>query len=95
MSAAVWSFLGSVIVGLMSLAGVIYTARRQAKAMDTKLEVSMAEMRKDIQSLKTATEKHNQLIERTYALESRADLLEEKMKVANHRIEDLEEANKS
>jgi len=35
-------------------------------------------------------EKHNQLIERTYKLEKEVVLHEEKLKVANHRIDDLE-----
>jgi hypothetical protein len=30
------------------------------------------------------------VIERTYQLEKRADVVDEKIKVANHRIEDLE-----
>ena len=33
---------------------------------------------------------HNSLIERTYRLEERTELQEEKIKVANHRIDDLE-----
>ena len=36
-----------------------------------------------IEQLEKKVEKHNSLVERTY-------LLEEKMKVANHRIDDLE-----
>lgn len=35
-------------------------------------------------------EKHNSLVERTYHLEQEAVLQGEKIKVANHRIEDLE-----
>lgn len=41
--------------------------------------------------LEQKVEKHNNLIERMYALEEKAQLQEEKIKVANHRIEDLEE----
>ena len=41
-------------------------------------------------NLTKQVEKHNTVIERTYQLENRADLQDEKMKVANHRIEDLE-----
>ncbi len=37
-------------------------------------------------------QEHNNLIERTYKLEERTELQEEKIKVANHRIDDLEEA---
>ena len=36
-------------------------------------------------------DKHNNVIERQYHLEGRADVLEEQIRVANHRIEDLEE----
>lgn len=43
-----------------------------------------------IDELTEKVNKHNNLIERTYQLESRADLQEEKLKVANHRIDDLE-----
>lgn len=43
-----------------------------------------------IDELTEKVNKHNNLIERTYQLENRADLQEEKLKVANHRIDDLE-----
>lgn len=36
-------------------------------------------------------DKHNGLVERTYRLEEQASVFDEKMKVANHRIADLEE----
>ena len=45
-----------------------------------------------IEQLEKRVEKHNNLIERTYKLEERTELQEEKIKVANHRIEDLERA---
>ena len=40
-----------------------------------------------LQQLEAKVEKHNQVVERTA-------LLEEKMKVANHRLDDLEESQK-
>ena len=43
-----------------------------------------------IDELKRQVEKHNTIIERTYRLEERATLTEEQIKVANHRISDLE-----
>lgn len=43
-----------------------------------------------LDELTKKVEKHNQLIERTYELEKRADVADEKLKVANHRIDDLE-----
>lgn len=43
-----------------------------------------------IDELKKQVEKHNTIIERTYKLEERATVCEEQIKVANHRISDLE-----
>ena len=44
-----------------------------------------------IKELEKKQDKHNQVIERTYKLEERMELVEERQKVANHRIADLEE----
>ncbi len=43
-----------------------------------------------IEQLEKKVEKHNNLIERTYAIEQHNAVVDEEMKVANHRIEDLE-----
>ena len=44
-----------------------------------------------IKELEKKQDKHNATIERTYKLEERMELVEERQKVANHRISDLEE----
>ncbi len=43
-----------------------------------------------LEQLEKKVQAHNNLIERTYKLEERTELQEEKIRVANHRIEDLE-----
>lgn len=43
-----------------------------------------------LKELEKKQDKHNQVIERTYKLEERMELVEERQKVANHRISDLE-----
>lgn len=43
-----------------------------------------------IEQLEKKVDKHNNIIERTYKLEDNDKLLEEKIKVANHRLDDLE-----
>lgn len=43
-----------------------------------------------IEQLEKKVDKHNNLVERTYHLEEEARLAAEKIKVANHRIDDLE-----
>jgi vacuolar-type H+-ATPase subunit D/Vma8 len=43
-----------------------------------------------IQQLEKKVDKHNTLVERTFRLEETCSVLGEKIKVANHRINDLE-----
>lgn len=46
-----------------------------------------------LEQLEKKVEVHNQVIDRVYKLEERTELQEEKIKVANHRIGDLEKKN--
>ena len=48
-----------------------------------------------LEQLEKKVEKHNNLIERTYKLEEEEKLVEEKIKVINHRINDLERSRKT
>ena len=43
-----------------------------------------------IEQLEKKVEKHNNVVERVYILEKDKDVFEERLKVANHRIDDLE-----
>ena len=45
-----------------------------------------------IEQLEKKVDKHNNLIERMYKAEDSINILDEKIKAVNHRIEDLEEA---
>ena len=47
-----------------------------------------------LEQLEKKVDKHNNLIERTYKLEEKAEILAEKISVANHRIDDLEKGVK-
>ncbi len=73
----------TVIVAILSLFGTMagtYFANRKASAL----------IAYRLEQLEEKVEKHNQVVERTFRLEDNDALLEEKIKVANHRIEDLE-----
>ena len=54
------------------------------------IELQLAHTRDDLNTLSARVEKHNGVIERTYRLEDNDRLLDERIKVANHRIDDLE-----
>lgn len=47
-----------------------------------------------LEQLEKKVEKHNSVIERTYNLEQRQAVEDEKIEVINHRIKDLEEFHK-
>lgn len=47
-----------------------------------------------IEQLEKKVEKHNSVIERVYNLEKHEAVFEEEIKVANHRIDDLEQFHK-
>lgn len=49
-------------------------------------------IRYQLSELAKHVDKHNQVVERTYELEKRTELQEQKIKFANQRLDDLEEA---
>lgn len=53
-------------------------------------EKTRALMEYKLEELTKRVDKHNNVVERTYALEEKMSVHEEQMKVANHRISDLE-----
>lgn len=77
--AVIVAVIGLVGSGVGSLCGILVSS----KLTQYRLE----QLEKKVQA-------HNNLIERTYRLEERTELQEEKIKVANHRIDDLESFHK-
>ena len=77
----------TVAVALLSLSGTLigaYLANRKSAAL----------VAYRLEQLESKVGKHNQVIERTYVLEESVSLLDERIKVANHRIADLERTHK-
>lgn len=77
----------TIIVALLSLAGTLAGSLLGILAAN-KLVVYR------IEQLEKKVEKHNQVVERVYSLERSEAVIEEEIKVANHRIDDLEETHK-
>ena len=87
----------AIITGLISAAAAIavclinnHYTRAEA---DKKHEAAIMLINYQIEELKKAVEKHNSMIERTFQLEKRADVMEEQIKVVNHRVSDLEKGD--
>ena len=79
MEAIIVALIGLAGSALGSIIGVIASARLTSYRLE---------------QLEKKVEVHNQVIDRVYKLEERTELQEEKIKVANHRIDDLEDFHK-
>lgn len=99
------TLLGTVITVWVSHSSTIAKMDKNSAVADEKIEGELREMKSqvqgeinvikaDIRTLSNRVEAHNKMIERTYELERRADVLEEKAKAANRRLDDLERSEK-
>lgn len=73
----------TIIVALIGFIGTLcgsYFANKKSSAL---IAYRLEELEKKVN-------KHNNVIERTYILEKHSEVIDEQIKVANHRIEDLE-----
>lgn len=77
------TILAASISGAVSLAVCLITNHAQNKRTLALLDYRLGELEKKVS-------KHNHLVERTYHLEGDMDVVHEQIKVANHRIDDLE-----
>lgn len=75
--------LSSLISAGVAIVVCIITQYAQNRKTVALIEYKIEELTKKV-------DKHNNLIERTYKLEETTALHDEKIKVANHRIDDLE-----
>ena len=81
----------ALITGGLSLLGVVLTNIASNKKVQNSIETHQAVTDEQLKDLTRQVEKHNSVIERTYIVEQRLEVLTEKQKTANHRIADLEE----
>lgn len=75
--------ISTIIVALLALIGTLtgaYLSNNKTKAL----------LAYRLKLLEERVNKHNSLVERTYHIEEEQEIIKEKIKVANHRIDDLE-----
>ena len=82
----------ALVTSAFTLVGVIITvvagSRKTSKEIKAQSDLTLYR----IEQLEVKQDKHNTLIERMYQAEDKITLLDERVKVANHRIDDLEKA---
>lgn len=89
------TLLGTIITVVLSHKSTIATLEKNSELADQQIKGEIGVVNEKIEELSRRVEKHNNVVERTYELERRADVAEEKIKVANHRIDDLERSGKN
>ena len=75
----------AIIVGVLALAGTLI-----GSMLSNNKTQALVIYR--LQQLEEKVNKHNNIVERMYRIEEKQMVMEEQIKVANHRILDLEEA---
>ena len=83
METIIAALVSGVLSGGAAIIVCVLNNRTEAEKNRALIEYRMTELEKKV-------DKHNNLIERTYNLEQDAAVIKEQIKVANHRIEDLE-----
>lgn len=97
MATVIAALIGAVMTLIVCLINNYFTHKKTIAEqtsynmeMEAKQQQMIALIEYKLDELTKHVEKHNQVIERTYKLEQLAVLFDEKMKVANNRIRDLE-----
>lgn len=84
------SIIVALIIGGLSLLGTIYTSKQQHSITIDEVKNEVSLIKKDIKNLEEKQDKHNSLIERVYDIEATLRVMDNREKVSEHRIEDLE-----
>lgn len=83
MSAAIISAVASIIVGFLSLFGVVMTNGKANRDVQHKLDIARAVTDTKIEALTREVRHHNNFA-------NKIPVIEEQIRVVNHRINDLE-----
>lgn len=79
------TILAAVISGAVTMVVCLVNNHAQAEKTRALLDYRLSELEKKV-------DKHNHIVERTFRLEGDMEVVHEQIKVANHRIEDLEKS---
>lgn len=80
----------ALITGGLALLGTVISNQRAARDIDAKLEMRQAVTEAHMEDLTREVRKHNGFGDRIPAIEGHLDVIDERIKVSNHRIDDLE-----
>ena len=84
------NIIAALISGGVTLIVCMINNNAQYKKTESQHNKTIELIDYKLTTLTDRVDKHNQVIERTYKLEKESELQKEKLKVANHRLDDLE-----
>ena len=84
------ALVASILSAAASLIVCLINNHYQRIESDKKHEANIMLISYRLEQLEKKVDLHNNIVERTYKLEEQSTLLDEKMKVANPRLDDLE-----
>lgn len=84
------SIIVALITGGLSFIGIIYTSKQQHSITIEEVKNEVSLIKKDIKNLEEKQDKHNSLIERVYDIEATLRVMDNREKVTEDRIKDLE-----
>lgn len=87
---ALIALTGQIIIALASNSGIVAKLDKQSEVADARIHGEIDVVKNEVATLRQEVQKHNQLVERTFKLEQAVAVHDEKIKVANNRIADLE-----
>lgn len=84
----------AIITGAVGIVVCMINNVFQQKKADEQHNATITLIEYKLEQLTKQVEKHNGVVERLYEVERKLDVDEEKLSVANHRIDDLEQFHK-
>lgn len=88
--AAAAAIIGNWLISRGQHDKLIAEIKQESAVSDTEIRGDIGIIKAEVSSLRKEVEKHNGVMERTFQLEKDVGVLDEKIKVANNRIGDLE-----
>ena len=84
------TIIAAIISAFSAIIVCVINSNSQNKKILTEMDKHNELQAYQIKELTNQVEKHNRVIERVYNLETKEAVMEKELKVANHRIDDLE-----
>ena len=85
----------AIVTGVVGIMVCMINNAFQQKRTDKQHNTTIALIEYKLDQLAHKVDLHNNAVERLYLVEKKCEVYDEKFRVANHRIEDLEHAEKA